>query len=94
MMFSFFLFLEENFHDRSLGEGSWYRYKFRWHENESKEGKAILGENDRLYLRLNLEKRPTSTSRTIRVVREGDFLEAGLQFEGYPGVVEKGLFGL
>ena len=29
-------------------------------------------------------------SRTIRVVREGDFLEAGLQFEA-TGVVEKGL---
>jgi len=53
--------------------------------------KAILSEGDRLYLRLNLEEDNFLISRTIRVVREGDFLEAGLQFEGYPGVVEKRL---
>ncbi len=58
----------------------------------ARRGKAILGENDRLYLRLNLEEEANFLiSRTIRVVREGDFLEAGLQFEGYPGVVEKRL---
>lgn len=58
----------------------------------ARRGKAIPGENDRLYLRLNLEEEDNFLiSRTIRVVHEGDFLEAGLQFEGYPGVVEKRL---
>lgn len=59
----------------------------------SKVRHETLEEGDRLYLRFNIDPNEEiyMISNVVRVIREGEFLESGLQFEGYPRSTERRL---
>lgn len=59
----------------------------------SKVKEESLEEGDRLYLRFNMDPNEEiyMISNVVRVIREGEFLESGLQFEGYPRFTERRL---